>query len=188
MSLLDLNVRCRKAISGLMTALAVAGLLAGCQVRPLYGSLDTPSGADSTVQAELAAIEIDPISDKHSDDDAARELYNELTFNFEGGGASPRKLYRLKVLMDISQAAVGVEELADVPSAYTLTMNTTFVLSDYETQKTLTTGRSFATASYDFSSQRFANIRAKRDAKQRAAATVADDIQARIAGYFASQR
>ncbi len=68
-----------------------------------------------------------------------------------------------------------------------MTMNTTFVLSDIATRKTLMTGKSFATASYDFSNQRFANLRAKRDAEERAAKAVAQDIQARIAGYFATR-
>ena len=65
-------------------------------------------------------------------------------------------------------------------------MNATYVLSDRATDKTLTTGRSFASASYDFSTQRFANLRAKRDAEERVAKTVADDIQSRIAAYFAT--
>ncbi|MEJ8474934.1 LPS assembly lipoprotein LptE [Roseibium algae] len=188
MSLLDLKTRSRKALFPLMASLVFAGLLTGCQVRPLYGSLDTSSRTGTTVQAELAAIDIDPISDKHSDSDATRTLYNQLTFNFERGAEGPEKLYRLRVLMDLNEAEVGVERLADVPAAYTLTMNTTFVLSDLNTQKTLMTGKSFATASYDFSSQRFANIRAKRDAEERAATAIASDIQARIAGHFASNR
>ncbi|WP_417667831.1 LPS assembly lipoprotein LptE [Roseibium sp.] len=188
MSLLDLNPLSRRALTGLVIALGAAGLLSGCQVRPLYGSLDTASAGSAPVQDELAAIDIDPISDRHGDATAARELYNELTFGFNRGAGSPEKRYRLKVLMDLSEAEVGVEQLADVPAAYTMTMNTTFVLSDIDTNKTLTTGRSFATASYDFSNQRFANIRAERDAQQRAARVVASDIQARIAGYFASNR
>jgi LPS-assembly lipoprotein len=188
MSLFDLKDPSSKAVLRLAAALAFAGILAGCQVRPLYGSLDSGPANSAPVQDELAAIAIDPISDTHSDSDSARELYNELTFNLERGAAAPDKRYRLKILMDINEAEVGVEQLADVPSAYTLTMNTTFVLSDINTHDTLMTGRSFASASYDFSNQRFANIRAKRDAGQRAAKVVASDIQARLAGHFASSR
>ena len=89
--------------------------------------------------------------------------------------------------MDIGSSEVGVEQFSDVPSAYTTTMNSTFVLSDLATDETLMTGRAFKSASYDFSNQRFANTRAYRDAQERVAKAVADDIAARIAGYFASQ-
>lgn len=162
--------------------------LGGCQVRPLYADLSSGPGQTSTaVQDQLAAIELESIETTSGvDKDVRREFYNELTFLFERGAGSSDKRYRLKVLMDLNVAEVGVEELADVPAAYTLTINSTFVLQDKASEKTLMTGKSFATASYDFSNQRFANIRAKRDAGQRAARVVAGDIQARIAGYFAT--
>lgn len=168
--------------------LALAVLLSGCQVRPLYGTSTGEFGSTpSPVAAELAAIDLDPISGQSANKDASRVLYNELTFRFERGAAAPSKKYRLKVLADLSSAEVGVERFADVPSAYTMTMNSTFVLSDIATGETLMTGRSFRSASYDFSSQRFANQRALRDAYERVAKSVADDISARIAGYFGSR-
>ena len=49
------------------------------------------------------------------------------------------------------------------------------------------TGRAFKSASYDFSDQRFANKRAYRDAQERVAKAVADDIAARVAGFFRKQ-
>lgn len=174
--------------AALWAAFGAAVILSGCQVRPLYGTGTGDFGDQpSTVAAELAAIDLDSISSRYANDDAARVLYNELTFNFERGAGIPAKKYRLKVLMDVSSAEVGVERFADVPSAYTTTMNSTFVLSDIETDETLMTGRSFRSASYDFSDQRFANKRAFRDAQERVAKSVADDIAARVAGYFASQ-
>lgn len=190
MSLSDSNLRKQSLVRriALPLALTAAVLLAGCQVRPLYGtSTGELSGAPSPVANQLAAIDLDSISSRFSNDDAARVLYNELTFHFERGAAPPEKKYRLKVLMDLRQSAVGVERFADVPAAYTTTMNSTFVLSDIETDETLMTGRAFKSASYDFSSQRFANRRALRDAEERVAKEVADDILARVAGYFGSR-
>lgn len=174
--------------AALCSAFAAAVILSGCQVRPLYGTGSGDFGSTpSPVAAELAAIDIDSISSRYANDDAARVLYNELTFNFERGAGSGEKRYRLKVLMDVSSAEVGVERFADVPSAFTTTMNSTFVLSDIQTDETLMTGKSFRSASYDFSDQRFANKRAFRDAQERVAKSVADDISARVAGYFASK-
>lgn len=168
---------------GLATALVVGG----CQVRPLYGTGSGDFGTTpSPVAAELAAIDLESINSQFANDDASRVLYNELTYRFERGAGAPAKKYRLKVLMDVSSSEVGVERFADVPSAYTTTMNSTFVLSDLATDETLMTGRAFKSASYDFSNQRFANKRAYRDAQERVAKAVADDITARIAGFFAS--
>lgn len=172
----------------LCAGLAAAMALGGCQVRPLYGSSTGDFGSQpSPVAAELAAIDLESISSQYANDDASRVLYNELTYRFERGAGSGAKKYRLKVLMDIGSSEVGVEQFSDVPSAYTTTMNSTFVLSDLATDETLMTGRAFKSASYDFSNQRFANTRAYRDAQERVAKAVADDIAARIAGYFASQ-
>ncbi|MFN4008704.1 MAG: LPS assembly lipoprotein LptE [Pannonibacter sp.] len=191
MSLADAWARGRRTSFGIALVLASGVLLAGCQVRPLYGQLPTPAGvAGETVQGELAAIEIEKIDTVNEMrlSDARRVLYNELTFGFERGGYAPAKKYRLRMVMNIGVSEVGVERLADVPSAYSTTMNVSFVLSDAADNRTLMTGKSFATASYDFSSQRFANLRARRDAEERAAKVVAQDVQARIAGYFATRK
>jgi LPS-assembly lipoprotein len=172
----------------LCVAVAAALALASCQVRPLYGTSTGDFGsAPSPVATELAAIDLDSINSQYANDDAARVLYNELTFRFERGAGAQAKKYRLKVLMDVGSSEVGVEQFSDVPSAYTTTMNSTFVLSDLANDETLMTGRAFKSASYDFSNQRFANTRAYRDAQERVAKAVADDIAARIAGYFASR-
>lgn len=171
--------------TGLASAV-LATALAGCQVKPLYGTLNGTYGNVSAA-ADLAAISVDPINNDYANSDTVRVLYNELLFNLERGAERQEKRYRLKILVDLNNAEVGVERLADVPAAYTTTLSATFVLSDIVTDRTLTTGKSFATASYDFSNQRFANLRAAKDAEERAARVVADDIQARIAGYFAEQ-
>lgn len=168
------------ALAGVVVFGALAG---GCQIRPLYGSAGTGLGGSSEVVEDLAAIDIDSIGT----DITGRTLYNELTFNFERGTTTPEKKYRLAVLKDTSTSAVAVEQFSDVPSAYTLTMNASFVLTDIESDKTLMTGRSFQSASFDFSSQRFANLRASRDAEERVAKAVAEDITSRIAGYFATR-
>lgn len=173
----------------LFGAFAAAITLSGCQIRPLYGTSTTGDfGAQSsTVAADLAAIDLDSISSQFAQKDATRILYNELTFKLErGAGAAPKK-YRLEVLADVNTAQVAIERFADVPSAYTITMNSTYVMSNIETGETLTTGRTFRSASYDFSDQRFANQRALRDAQERVAKAVADDIATRLAGFFASQ-
>ncbi|NRG16832.1 hypothetical protein HPQ64_03905 [Rhizobiales bacterium] len=168
--------------------LGAAGLvLAGCQVKPLYGTWSL--GPDSPVAGELAAIEIEQVDSTSADDlkRIGQVLRNEMLFGFRRGGRGEPPRYRLRVILDRQRNEVGVERLADVPASYSVTLNASFVLSEFETDKTLMTGRAFATASYDFSSQRFANLRAERDADNRAAKVIAGDIQTRLAGYFTAQ-
>ncbi|MBA5778920.1 hypothetical protein H2509_17470 [Stappia sp. F7233] len=190
MSLSDQSNRNGPTRRHALLALAGAGLLlGGCQVRPLYGTWGA-TYSDAPVQGELAAIDI-ALIDTVDDSDLERVgqlLRNELLFGFRRGGEGDAPRYRLRVILDRKRSEVGVERLSDVPASYTLTMNASFVLSDYATDKTLLTGRSFASASYDFSSQRFANLRAERDAEDRAAKVIAGDVQTRIAGFLAEQQ
>lgn len=186
MSLFNRILTSEKTVRNLMLAgiLAFGTLAGGCQIRPMYSSVGSDFSGNSAVVDDLAAIDIDSIGT----DITGRTLYNELTFNFERGTTAPEKKYRLKVLQDTSTSAVAVEQFSDVPSAYTLTMNASFLLTEIGSDKTLMTGRSFQSASFDFSNQRFANLRASRDAEERVAKAVAEDITARIAGYFATHQ
>lgn len=177
MSLLKPPARTRRALLG-RGAIALALALGGCNVRPLYGT--TIGGG--TAHAELAAIEID-----QADTRVEQVLRNELVFLFQRGGEAAPVRYRLRTILNQSKSAVAVEELADVPAAYILSMTASFLLIDADTEQTLLTGTSFANASYDFSNQRFANLRAARDAEDRAAKVIADDIRTRIASYFATR-
>ncbi|MXN64824.1 hypothetical protein GR183_07885 [Stappia sp. GBMRC 2046] len=176
----------RRSVSLILGATGLA--LAGCRVQPLYGTWSV--GSQSPVASDLAAIEIERIDSTNTEDlkRIGQVLRNEMLFGFRRGGRGEAPRYRLRVILDRQRNAVGVQRLKDVPASYSVTLNASFVLSEYETDRTLTTGRAFATASYDFSSQRFANLRAERDADDRAAKVIAGDIQTRLAGYFTEQK
>ncbi len=182
----------RRVLLGGATIVAGALLLSGCQLRPLYGtsSMLTDDGTEQTrtVQDQMAAItmEFPSYGDSFAITNINQVMRNQLIFAFTRGGKALPPKYRLEILTDRRRAEVGVERLADVPTAYNITVNSSFVLSDIATDTTLLTGRSFASASFDFSSQRFANLRAEKDAETRATKVVAADINTRIASYFAT--
>ncbi|SDR26666.1 LPS assembly lipoprotein LptE [Pseudovibrio sp. Tun.PSC04-5.I4] len=182
----------RRVLLGGATLVAGALLLSGCQFRPLYGVSPTLTGdgtvEEQTVQGQLAAISIDfpGYGDTSNIKRINQVLRNHLIFAFNRGGKGLPSKYQLEILTDKRRAEVGVEQLADVPTAYSITVNTSFVLSDKATDKTLYSGRSFASASFDFSSQRFANLRAERDAEDRATKVVSADIHTRLASFFAT--
>lgn len=171
-------------------ALALSLVLAGCQVRPLYQ--DAASGGPLSPTPDLKAIVIDPVANRPAEFEenyVAQTMRNELLFLFRGNGGPPDdQLYRLRIISSVSTDQLAVELEEDLPSAVLLTLQATFILSEIATERTLLTGTSSTTASYDFSSQRFANVRAERDAGARAARTVAENIGTRIASYFAARR
>ncbi|WP_420394214.1 LPS assembly lipoprotein LptE [Acuticoccus sp.] len=162
--------------------LAAVLALAACQVRPLYQGTAT-SGPLSPLP-DLRAIVVDPPRDR-----TEQVLTNELKFLFRGDGGDPaEELYRLRILADASNDPLAVELEEDLPAAVLVTLNATFILSEVASERTLLTGSSTTSASYDFSSQRFANVRAEKDAEERAARAMAENISARVAAYFAARR
>lgn len=161
---------------------ALAILAAGCQVRPLY--LDDVAGGPLSPSPDLAAIVIEEPRTR-----TEQVLRNELLFRFRGDGGGPtEERYALRILLDVSRDPIAVELEEDLPTAVIVTVSGTFILSEIGTDDTLLTGSSGATATYDFSSQRFANVRARKDAEERAAREMAENIAVRIAAYFAARR
>ncbi|MEM7694669.1 MAG: hypothetical protein AAF318_09475 [Pseudomonadota bacterium] len=156
--------------------------LAGCQVRPLY--LDAAASGPLAPNADLRAILIDQPGDR-----TVQVMRNELSFLLRGDGSAPQSpAYRLRLIVDTSTDNLAVELEEDLPSAVLVALNGTFILSEIDTERTLLTGAVTTTASYDFSSQRFANVRAEKDAKARAAKSAAESVGARLAAYFAARR
>ncbi len=152
--------------------------LAGCAdggIRPLYGRV----GGGATVEA-LRHVDV------ASTGRIGQIIANELNFAFYGGAGEATKpvRWRLDVVPNSTEVAVGVDRSQNLPQAYIEQISATYVLTEISTGRTMTSGTSFANAAYDYSSQRFADVRAQRDAANRAATVVAADIRNKISVYF----
>ncbi|ODN72117.1 hypothetical protein [Methylobrevis pamukkalensis] len=173
----------RRTVLSLML-LGGAAVVAGCQVRPLYA--DRADGVSTNDDMRAIAVKYD----RPSDDDITRilqKLRNELAFDFSGGGEALPPRFELRLFLSERESEVGIEEDQDVPAARLVSITATFTLTDLESRTVVISGTSFATASYDFSSQRFANIRALRDAEDRAAVSLAANIRTRVAAALATR-
>ncbi|MFC0284458.1 LPS assembly lipoprotein LptE [Camelimonas abortus] len=174
----------RRRLMRLLTPLALGAslALAGC-FRPLYG----PSVNGQNVAGQLAAVEV-AVTQQVSRERLAHYLEQELRFALTGGDRPPASAYRLEVTPQISIVTSSINQTTGqaVAAIVRLTANYRLVTSDGS--KTLTSGVATASAGYDRWPQRFANLRAERDAEQRAVKTVAEQIQTRLASWFASQR
>lgn len=170
-----------KLKTALLPIALVAGLglsLSACQVRPLY-STNTATG--QTLSSELASIEIAPAKDR-----LEQEIRNNLIFSFTGGGEAASPLYRLEYDVNNYTDDLDIESGSGLAKTTRVRLTVTYKLIQLSDKTTATTGSSFFTADFSRTEQRFANDRALRDAENRAAEQVANDIHLRLAAYFAA--
>ncbi len=171
-------------------AVVSAGLQAGC-FQPVYG---TYAAADATtapsIRSNLAAIQVADVDVPNGTTEArlAVEIRNHLIFGLTGGSGQLPPRYKL--VMSIGASAQNV--IVDITTARTdmeiQGIDATYSLTEIATNKIVLTGRAFARASYDIpgQEQRFARQRGQRDAENRSAGIIAEQIKTRLASYFIS--
>jgi LPS-assembly lipoprotein len=166
-----------RALPRALAALLVAFALSGC-IQPLYG----PFSAGGDVAGELQAIAIDPIPNR-----LGHYLGNELIFAFNGTGSQVPAKYRLTVKLTESVQTPLIDTVTGYPTAGNVVVNADYLLVPVQGGEPIAQGQAVAVASYDRTSQRFADIRAARDAEIRNAKTLADQISTRIAAVIAAR-
>jgi LPS-assembly lipoprotein len=116
----------------------------------------------------------------------AVELRNQLLFDLTGGGAAPPSTHRLNITMTTSELSIIVDLTSGRPDVQDYGINVFYVLTDIKTAKPVVTSNTYARVSYDSpgQAQRFARARGLRDAENRAAKLIADNIRTRLASYF----
>ena len=137
----------------------------------MYGG---PDGA--ALQNDLQAIAIDPIPER-----AGHYLANELHFLLNGTGSEVAPKYRLQIVLRERIQASLVDTVTQRATAGSIVIDADYKLLPYSGGAPVTSGVAFTFASYDRTSQRFANIRAARDAEIRDAKVLADQIKTRLA-------
>jgi len=151
--------------------------LAGCQVRPLYSTTATEAGP----QADLPAISIQDATTRYE-----QVFRNALLFGLRGGGEGADPRYRLIFRMTVREQQLSVERGSGTPNLYQLTGGVSFLLKDAASDQSIFGASVTAIDAYARSSQNYSNLRAKRDAEDRLAKSLAQLTQARLAAYFAT--
>lgn len=169
----------RSLVRGLSLLLAAAPALAACSsggIRPLYSA--TPSGVG--VQERLAQLEVAPIPGR-----VGQRIRNELIFDSSGGGDLAPPVYRLEVSINESVLTTLVKiDGESLGQIYTLQAN--FKLINIKDKRVLLTGTSHGRAGFERFESIYSNVRARDDAENRAARTVADDLKTRMAIYLSN--
>ena len=190
MSWLDPAKRQVKRFARLVPALALAGLLTGC-FQPMYGdrSLMTPGteSGSKTLEA-LRAVDVKQIAAPNGTplSRIAVEVRNDLLFNLTGGSNAAPPTHELEIKMTTTNLSVIVDITTSRPDVQNYGIDATYTLREIATGKTVFTSQTFSRVSYDTpgQQQRFVSNRALRDAENRAAKVIADQIHARLASYF----
>jgi LPS-assembly lipoprotein len=173
------------AIARAAAALGIAALTAGC-FQPLYGER-SPTGGP-VLRDQLSAVDILQIDAPKGSDEArlAVDIRNSLIFDFTGGGYAAPPTHRLKIVMASTRSAVIVDINTSRPDIENYGINASYTLTEIATNKIVVTGQTFSRVSYDIpgQQQRFARLRGLRDAENRAAKVIADNITSRLASYF----
>ena len=164
--------------------IALGALNAAC-FQPLYATQTIGGGPG--VGTMLAQVDVDRIDAPNGTPDSriANEIQNALKFELHGGSAiSPS--HQLKVKMVTQRSSVITDTATGRVEAELTGIDTTFTLVELATGKTVMTGRTFSRVGSDYpgQQQRFARVRARLDAEDRAAKVVAENIRTRLASFF----
>ena len=170
----------RAARVALVSALALN--LSAC-FRPLYG----PTAAGEPMAALLAAVQVDDVLMAQGQERLGHYLRSELIFDLDGSGQSAPKRYRLKMQGSETVQTPIVSSLTGRAEAGTIVGTIKYALEDLSGTKIISEGVATSTATYDRSIQRFASLRAARDAEIRLAKVLAEQIKTRIASVLVTK-
>jgi LPS-assembly lipoprotein len=176
-----------KTLIRLLAVMGLAGLTAGC-FQPMYGERAVLGSSAPGIIEKMNAVEVAPI-DAPNGTRLSRvgvEVRNGLIFDMTGGSGGAPQGYRLDVKLSSSQLQVIVDINTARPDIQNYGIDASYTLIDLATQKPVVKGQTFARVSYNIpgQQQRFAGDRGLRDAENRAAKVIADNIRNRLASYF----
>ncbi len=172
----------RSAICVALACAAVPVLVAGCGdsgFHPLYATSPLVGGSDTA--AKLASLEIAPIPGR-----VGQRVRNEMIYQSTGGGAEAyNPLYRLEIVLTESIAATLVQ-IDGNSSGSIYNLNAKFRLIRLADKTVALQGESNGRIMFQRFESVYSNVRARKDAEDRAATTVAEDLKSRLAAFLSN--
>jgi LPS-assembly lipoprotein len=151
--------------------------------RPLYG----PTASGEPMAALLASVQVDEVLMAQGQERLGHYLRSELIFGLDGSGQSAPKRYRLKMQGSETVQTPIVSSQTGRAEAGTIVGTIKYALEDLSGTKIISEGVATSTATYDRSIQRFASLRAARDAEIRLSKVLAEQIKTRIASVLVTK-
>ena len=169
----------------LLAVAALSALTAGC-FQPMYAAHTDGTPA---LREKLMGVDLPPV-DKPNGSREARlgvEIRNALAFKLYGGAVGMPPTHKLVIRFTTGRSSLILDPATALPSIENYGIDAQFNLIEIVSNRSVMTGSTFSRVSYDIPGQlqRFARQRAFRDAEDRAAHEIAENIQTRLASYFA---
>jgi LPS-assembly lipoprotein len=168
----------------LLAVAALAALTAGC-FQPMYAEHTDGSPA---LREKLMGVELPPVDKPNASREARLgvEIRNALAFKLYGNATGMAPTHRLVIRFSTSRSSLILDPNTALPSSENYGIDAQYNLIDIASNKSVMTGSTFSRVSYDIPGQlqRFARARAYRDAEDRAAQEIAENIQTRLAAFF----
>jgi LPS-assembly lipoprotein len=165
---------------------ALAALTAGC-FQPMYA--ERKDGAPG-LREKLMGVELVPVALPNASREARLgvEIRNALAFKLYGNATGMPPTHRLEMKLNSNRASVLLDPATALPSVESYNLNASYKLVEIASGKTVLTGSTFSRVSYDIpgSYQRFARARAFRDAEDRAAQEIAENLNTRLMSFFSA--
>jgi LPS-assembly lipoprotein len=172
-------------LPALLLMLAIGSLVSGC-FRPMYSTDAISSG--SNVAEKMRAVEVAAVKTSGQDRRLPRlggQIRNELIFQLTGGGEPNTADYRVVVSISGGLSPVIAKVSTGRSSIQSYLAAASYSLIDISTGKVLISDSTFSRSSFELPGQQyFAAQRAQRDAEDRAAKLLAENIRNRLASYF----
>ncbi|SFL41025.1 LPS-assembly lipoprotein [Bradyrhizobium sp. NFR13] len=168
----------------LMVVATLAALTAGC-FQPMYAERNDGKPG---LREKLQGVEVPPLDYPNASPQArvGVNIRNALMFKMYGSATGLPPTYQLKIRFNPSRTSLIVDPNTALPTSENYGIDATYGLIEIATGKQVLTGSTFSRVTYDIPGQlqRFARARAYRDAEDRAAGEIADNINTRLASFF----
>lgn len=163
----------------ILAAFIVGPLLTACGdggFRPVHADL----GGMTPASEKLAKLQIAPIPGR-----VGQQLRNELIFQANGGSKPLPPEYRLEIAVREGVTSTLVRQTGDA-RGQVYNLDAKFKLTRISDKKVVLAGSSYGRAGFERFDSIYSNVRARRNAEDRAAKTIAADMKARLAAFLAA--
>jgi LPS-assembly lipoprotein len=171
-------------LKGLAHVALVAGLSLGLSAcfRPLHG----PTASGQSLQTVLASIDVPEVEWPPALANTGHYLRSELVYALNGSGSDTPKRYRLALRLTESQSSPVIDTEIGTASSVIVGGTLTYTLTSLDGKTVVTQGTATSSASFDRFPQRFANMRAARDAEIRLAKDLTQQVRTRLSAVLAN--
>jgi len=157
----------------------VAGLSLGLPAcfKPLYG----PTASGESLQSVLSAIDVPEVQWPDQLAVMGHYVRSELVYALNGSGSDMPKRYVLKIALSRSLSTPIVDTETGRASSAIVNGTLNYTLTNLDGTTVITQGSATSSTSFDRYQQRFATVRAQRDAEIRLAKVLVDQVKTRLA-------